>query len=355
MVDHKIYSDEILNRKRLLGDPPADDFIKIIFADPNKKLLLQNWMYSAGGNSDSESLTTIFPEFEFISKAQELPSWAEPELMSTGSALFARHSEMIMSLLGLLSLPYCYTAAHGAMVLYVSGRIQKQTTKRLYDTAIFVWDMMDPDAFVENGNAYQQILKVRIIHAAIRYYTLQSGKWDETWGLPVNQEDMAGTNLSFSLIVLRGLQMLGFKVSRLDQQAFLHTWAVIGYLTGLDEDMIPENQTEAKHLDAAIKRRQFRVSTHGKELTESLIGHILSVNTSKATPDDIMGLMRYLLGSEIADMLAIKAPELPAYKLALIRTFNLFKSFIPKGNLSQNYTNAYEAFRKLNPELVSSI
>jgi hypothetical protein len=345
------YTNGLLNLKRLSGDPPADEFIRRVFADAEKKRQLQQWIGGAPGEVQLGKLKTCFPGYGFIENSAELPLWANPSLLRAGAAFYARHSEIIMSLLGLLSLPYCYTAANGAMVLYLSELIRKQTTRRLYDTAIFVWEVMGPDAFKKDGNAYEEILKVRIMHAAVRYYTLQSGKWDESWGVPINQEDMAGTNLSFSLIVIRGLRMLGFSVNSAEQTAFMHIWAVVGYLTGLDEELIPENQKMALQLDEMIKKRQFRASTHGQELTRCLTDHILSVNKSSVTANDIMGLMRHLLGKEIADMLEINAPDLPAYKLTLIRAINMLKSFKPVGDSRQNYEQAYSTFRSQNPEL----
>jgi len=352
MAGQVIYTNDLLDRKRLSGDSQADEFVSTVFADASQKRQLQQWM---GGRSSYEHLRALqdtFPGFTFIDQAGELPDWAERKLMKTGSAFFALHSENIMSLLGLLSLPYCYTAANGAMVLYLSELIRKQTTKRLYDTAIFVWEVMAPDAFGENGNAYDVILKIRLMHAAIRYYTLESGKWDNNWGVPINQEDMVGTNLSFSLIVIRGLRMLGITVSEVDQAAIIHLWAVIGHLMGLDEDLITHHSKMAQQLDARIKERQFRTSTHGQELTGSLINHILSVNNSKASADDIKGLMRYLLGNEISDMLAIKVPNLPPYKLALIKTINLFKSLNLNRDTTVMYRTAYAAFKKQDPTKV---
>lgn len=351
MIGHSAYDEEFLDLKRTTGDRRADEFIQYVFKDPIKKQQLQQWMGGALGGENFKSLKHTFPNQSLISEAGQLPSWAKPRQMQAGSAFFARNSTMIMSLLGLLSLPYCYTAANGAMVLYLSELIRKQTTKRLYDTAVFVWEVMAPDAFDTEGDAVEQILKVRIMHAAVRCYTLQSGKWDDAWGLPINQEDMAGTNLSFSLIVIRGLRMLGFNVSKEDQEAFLHLWAVIGYLTGLNEDLIPKSAKRAQQLDAIIKHRHFRVSKHGQELTHSLTDHILSVNKSKASANEILGLMRYLLGKEIADMLAIEAPELPLYKLTLLKTTNLIKSFKPEGDSTQSYRRGYAAFKMQNPEL----
>lgn len=350
MEDDRIYSDEFLNSKRLTGDAGADEFIAQVFEVQDEKQQLLHWFNNSSGKDGLNQIKNSYPQFSFINNAGQLPIWAEPGLMKAGAVFFAKHAEMIMNLLGLLSLPYCYTAANGSMVLYLSELIRKQTTKRLYDTAIFVWEMMNPEAFSKDGNAYTEILKVRIMHATVRYYTFKSGKWDDAWGVPINQEDMAGTNLSFSLIVIRGLRMLGYKVNQREEVAFMHVWAVIGWLTGLNEALIPETPEIAAQLAFTIKRRQFAVSLHGKELTRSLTDHILSVNKSKATADDILGLMRYLLGMDVADMLAIKAPELPVYKLRLIRTINLFKSFIPQRNPDRKYRLAFAAFKQQNPE-----
>jgi len=157
--------------------------------------------------------------------------------------------------------------------------------------------------------------------------------------------------LSFSLIVIRGLRMLGYRVNSSEEKAFLHVWAVIGSLSGLEKMLIPENFTQAELLDSRIKKRQFVDSVHGKELTQALIEHILSVNESKATADDIKGLMRYLLGDEISDKLSIESPRLPGYKLMLVRFLGAMKSVKPKGNLKRKYEQAFSEFKLRNPVL----
>lgn len=343
-----IYNEEFLNLKRQTGDPAADAFINYVFADQERKHQLRHWLE---GKATADELDAMFPGFEFIACARELPLWADKKLISAGQAFFAQHAQDIMTLLGLLSLPYCYTAADGAMVLYLSEKIRKQTTKRLYDTAVFVWDVMAPEAFAKGGSAFSDILRIRLVHAAVRFYTLLSGTWDENLGTPINQEDMAGTNLSFSLIVVRGLRKLGIQISNAEQIAFLHIWKVVGYFSGLDKDLLPQNGKMATQLDLAIKKRQFRSSTHGQELTKSLIEHILKVNRRKVSNSDILGLMRHLLGSEVADMLKVPGPELPRYKLTLLRAMKFFKSFSREGNSNHLYYKAYNAFKKQNREL----
>ena len=343
MSGHNTYTNEFLNSKRLLGDQPADAFIAQAFKDAGLKKDLQLWLSGTAGYS---RLTEQFPGVAFINEANCLPAWASPRLMKTGAAFFARHAETIMTLLGLLSLPYCYTAANGAMVLYLSERMRNETSKRLHETAVFVWEIMAPGAFAGEGNGFTEILKVRLMHAAVRYYTLQSGKWDDAWGFPINQEDMAGTNLSFSLIVIRGLRLMGFTVSEADQEAYIHLWNVIGYLSGLQENLIPMTSKMAQLLDHTINARQFCVSEHGRQLTQTLTTHIVSVNEGKATANEILGLMRYLLGADVADMLGIDARVLPAYKLTLLRTINLFKGFKPEKDPQTAYMRAYSEFKK---------
>ena len=49
---------------------------------------------------------------------------------------------------------------------------------------------------------------------------LRSGRWDaERWGAPINQHDMAGTQLLFSLAVLEGLRTLGFRITTTSPRA----------------------------------------------------------------------------------------------------------------------------------------
>lgn len=56
--------------------------------------------------------------------------------------------------------------------------------------------------------------------------------WEPKWGLPVNQEDLVGTLLSFSVAIPRGLACLGVNLPTEDRDAFFHIWRVIGHILG---------------------------------------------------------------------------------------------------------------------------
>lgn len=61
------------------------------------------------------------------------------------------------------------------------------------------------------------------------------------YGLPINQEDMVITLLSFSWVVLDTIEKntVSGSLTRKDEDAYLHLWRYIGYLIGVSEDLNP--------------------------------------------------------------------------------------------------------------------
>ena len=350
MEKKSVFTNDFLTAKRLMGEADADLFTQSVFENSDQKTELRNWLNELTENAQLNQIPQEFIRYTLFSDVNELPAWADKKEMKAGSAFFARNAQLIMNLLGLLSLPYCYTAADGAMVLYLSDRMRGDVGKRLVETADFLWDVMAPDAFEESGKGFASVLKIRLIHAAVRYYTLKSGQWDDAWGVPVNQEDMAGTNLSFSIIVIRGLRKFGVSVTYQEQQSFMHLWNVIGYLLGLAEDMLPQNGKQAFDLEEAIRLRQFRLSDHGRELTRSLTNYFVTVNTGEQFSDrEIFQVMRYLLGNAVADMLDLPSAELPVNKIRLLKAINFINEFKKRNSTSVLYRNEYGRFKRSKP------
>ncbi|MCS6795131.1 MAG: DUF2236 domain-containing protein [Raineya sp.] len=236
------------------------------------------------------------------------PLWANTEKMLAGAKFFQKNRNIILHLLGVLSLPYCYAAKNGVQVLAFSKRLQKDTFQRLRETAIFT---IKANSFnVANAENWKKnILKIRLLHALVRLFIWQSGKWQTAiWGEPINQEDMAGTNLTFSYIVLRGMRKLGITFSEKEADSFLHLWNVIGFLMGVNMELLPSSLREAYWLDKKIASTQFAESQEGKALTQALIETFYKYLPARFLADWVVAEMRFLLGKEIADMLAV--PEM---------------------------------------------
>ncbi|UZR95785.1 oxygenase MpaB family protein [Chondrinema litorale] len=297
------FAENLLNDMRLVGDELADNAIKGLFEGEVpisfKDIFNNNWR-----ENDAIQENTKEQLSRFFSVSQELPAWADSRKMKKANMFFSEYSGDIMGLLGSLSLPYCYAAADGAKVLAFSERIKKDTQNRLAETGQFVLDVLSPNMFELSGKAVTSIQKVRLIHASIRYHILKSGKWKMEWGLPVNQEDMAGTNLAFSFIILRGLRKSGRVISTENADAFMHIWNVIGFMLGLDEKLIPQNLKAAYDLAQLIERRHMKPSAEGKLLTKALLESYKDLPV-KLPNGYLTSYMRYLMGDDIANMLEL--------------------------------------------------
>ncbi|HEX7366540.1 MAG TPA: oxygenase MpaB family protein [Pelobium sp.] len=308
-----------LKQFRHLGDAPADALAAVYFSDKLKKQKLDAALKDLKQNRDWPAFLKVIPEAVFFD--QEVAKITPPTkaAMLKAQEFYKGKAQYILQLLGLLSLPYCYAAADGAKVLYQTERMYKDVQKRLEETADFVTSVTQKNAFAEEGKAKVQIFKVRIMHAAARFYLKKSG-CDEALGVPVNQEDMAGTNLSFSLIVIRGLRKMGFTISYAEQSTYINYWNFIGAMLGVNPQLLPKNGKAARDLDHQIAVRQFKPSSEGKALTTSLLNTFYSLNDQKQiSNEEISAYMRFLLGNKVSDILGLPEKKFSNAKRVLLQ------------------------------------
>jgi hypothetical protein len=56
---------------------------------------------------------------------------------------------------------------------------------------------------------------------------------------------MLATNLGFSIVFLDGLRLLGMQPTTEEIEGLFHCWKYIGYLLGIPEQLLPENEPDA--------------------------------------------------------------------------------------------------------------
>lgn len=265
---------------------------------------------------------------QFISEGNQLPSWAEAGKISESTALFRNNGNEFLFMLGIVSLPYCYAAAKGALALYHTEKIRKNTEQRLLDTTSFVVEIMKVGAFEEGELGFLAVKQIRLRHALARYYLQKVPEIANLQEVPINQEDMAGTNLAFSYVVLKAMPLIGVHFNKDIQNAYLHFWSVIGFLMGLNTDLLPVDLKHAYWLERTIARRQFKPSDSGRELTGQLVQHYKNQIPNKMTTILIKPLIRHLLGDEVSAMIGLESKLVarPAEKLMLL--LPLFKRYI---------------------------
>lgn len=345
-----------LNALRKKGDNLADRFISRFFAEETKKKDLMQWISGIQQNQDifREQNLLNSEDLQEIQALLQIPSWIDPDKLILAKKFFARNSPWIMNLLGLLSLPFCYAAADGARVLCFTERLAKDPETRLRETAEFIWEIMDPKAFEPESKALASILKVRLIHASIRYYILKDPNWDMKWGIPINQEDMAGTNLAFSLVILRGLRKVGIKTSESEKEAFLHLWNIVGYLMGLEKELVPERVQETILLEKTIRERHFKASDHGQDLTKKLMDFFNSIPKDPKKPEVVLqNWMVELVSPPIAALIGLYSVPKKGVPLKWISVMNQL-GILDKEAKRANYESRYKAYLNQNSRVHSA-
>jgi len=315
-----------LSKYRALGDKEADEIINQI-VDQNGITSLRQLMsfLSDYQNLSFENQSPILQLF--LSANASLPVFYDKKKLIRSTDFYRENQQNIALILGLYSLPYCYLGADGAKVLYMSERIKNDTYKRLTETGSFLNTVMNYDNW-QSERIFSICLKVRLLHATIRYFTLHSKQWDLAWGYPINQEDMLGTNLAFSLVVLRGMEKLGYSVDKTYEDAYINTWNVIGFLLGVKQEIMPVSYLEAVKIDKQIAERQFRQSVEGQELTNSLMQVVRSFAPNEITANLLQSQSRMLLGEKYAKMLGITETNIPNTLLKVYNTTSVLMSKI---------------------------
>ena len=342
----KKFQDNQLAQARTHTDIPADNAIKALFATlaPAQTYEWLQWLTTENTeiSIDYQGISSFFIDNSI------LPIWANLGKMKKASLFFQKNKENILFTLGTYSLPYCYAAKNGVKVLFLSKRLQTDAKKRLEETANFLINITSKNIFLENiksgiseefsedqqNQQNQQknniskgvflCLKVRLLHASIRQFVLNKTVWNTAeWGEPINQEDMAGTNLSFSYIILKGLKKMNIPFTNQEAEDYLHLWNVIGHFLGVEEQFLPDTMKESFWLDKLIAERQFAPSEEGKILTKALLA-VFEESVSGFYNKTAIAQMRFLLGDDIADMVDVPKSTLFSGILAGVRTKNLF-------------------------------
>ncbi|WPB76268.1 oxygenase MpaB family protein [Archangium violaceum] len=329
------WTNEFLDSMREVCDPPADEAVQSLFtqgmvgsANELMKQLVANETVTA------EQLPV--PLRGYFEQSVKLPSWADKELIREGQAAFSRCGSLSVVALVCASLPTCYAGAEGVQVLHLTARLQTDTKRRIIETAQMVVDVMSPGGLEPDGWGLRDAQKVRLMHAAVRHLIRQSGRWSPEWGQPINQEDMAGTLVTFSVVTIRALVKMGYTLEPREEQAYYHAWRVVGYLMGVDERLLPETYEEGSRLADAIFARVFRSCEQGKVMTQALIEQVEHIIPGNLFDGLCSTLIRHLIGDETADLIAVPPAD---WTRALIKPLQLLGWVMDEGD-EANIVNA---------------
>ena len=262
-----------LDAWRGVGDPLADAAVEVlgrIDQQPHMESSL-GWIERLTETAEVDRKDRKVLE-RFVRGVAELPPWLDWDAIERGRTFFVRYGLVHSTALLLGGLLESYSDTQIANVLMRTGRLHKDTYRRVFETGAMVYDIMIPDGLRLDRRGYRTVLKVRLMHAGVRRLMLRSKSWDQSaFGVPIGQEDMAFTLLMFDVATLRGAQRLGLRISEQQRADHHHLWRYVGYLMGVDEALLPATSGEAESLHDAITKRQRHDSHNGRALTQGVV------------------------------------------------------------------------------------
>lgn len=291
------------------GDEAADRVVAAIASMPKG----EGWRLLERGLRGEPIAEAPAELRNFLEDAADAPAWVDWATCDRGGAVLMEAGLIGGMVLGARSLVLGYAAPAGNKPLVFSGRLKEQASRRLNETARFVQAVSRPGGMRPFAEGWQITLKVRLIHAQVRRMILKSGRWKASlWGAPINQHDMAGTTLLFSIAILDGLRKLGLRFSADDGETYMHLWRWVGHVIGVDAELLPASEHDALRLAEVIAATMGEPDDDSRVLTKALFDSawenaITPKQQRDASRQVLFGttLCRELIGDDLADSLRI--------------------------------------------------
>jgi hypothetical protein len=297
------WPDALLDAARQQMDPVGDDIVGAIYKRGDVaavRALIDSVM------KNDDALPKGLPAETHEYFEQPLPGWADRQKIALAQELFTREGWGVAAALFCSSLPQAYAAANGAVVLTQTQAMINRTQQRIFETAQFIFDVGDKGSMDAGGRGRLAALKVRLMHAGVRHLILARPGWDAAkLGLPINQEDMAGTLMTFSVVVLDALERMEVSYTPAEAQAWFHLWQVVGHLLGVRDELVPQDLDGAEQLMDRIRTRQWAASPGGKHLTGALVAMMQAYFGLPQLETIPIALLRQLSGDRCGDLLGL--------------------------------------------------
>ncbi len=335
-----------------IGDPVADALAAdgIRFAKPLQQFIISG--SNSGSNFDAN--LTNNPAFNALTEQfSSHPTWFDPKLAQIGAVAYRRYPLMLIWLLRNVALMAGYSIPALSLPLIQTGALMHDALPRLMRTYAYILAVSEHPPLNKShtsaGNqrqpieqvlaigseGWRQSIKVRQIHTLVRQNLLKGkgnaakgvipnadqhhnpdGSWNSAyWGIPINQTDMIATHLQFSLLIMRGLRLLGARISTEEAEGILHLWNLASYWMGVDLQRLPKDEAacwEWLYTYLSIQQLDFKMGQPLAKALHDLPRQLMGEDNRRGRFVEMVNasVTRTLVGDDIGDGL-----DLPKSKI----------------------------------------
>lgn len=223
-------------QSQLRGDPAADALVA--------------WMRDEGAKGRSlferalvRGIAAIddapAPLSAFFAEVDRVPDWVDWARIDRGARTYQRVGPATLFILSAWSLMNGYHCGPAVKPLAFTRQLESKAPRRLAETGRFITDVTQVGGLQRHATGFEIAVRVRVMHAAVRAQLSSSPDWrTSAWGVPINQGDMLGTLMEFSLLWLRGAEMMGFHFEPEEREDVLHLWRYAGWVSGVEDELL---------------------------------------------------------------------------------------------------------------------
>ena len=364
-----------------IGDPMADALAAdgIRFAKPLQQLIISD--SSSGSNLDANLVNN--PAFNALTEQfSSHPTWFDPKLAQIGAVTYRRYPLMLIWLLRNVALMAGYSIPALSLPLIQTGALMHDALPRLMRTYAYILAISEhPQLNMKTSNnrqpieqvlaigseSWRQSIKVRQIHTIVRQNLLKGkgnaakgvipnadqhhnpdGSWNTGyWGIPINQTDMIATHLQFSLLIMRGLRLLGARISTEEAEGILHLWNLASYWMGVDLERLPKDEAacwEWLYTYLSIQQLDFKMGQPLAKALHDLPRQLMGEDNRRGRFVEMVNasVTRTLVGDDIGDGL-----DLPKSKIrfGVLSSVPILFALDTARQHNQSVAEKLEAFR----------
>ena len=388
-----VISQDLLNEMVAgydIGDPVADALATdgIRFAKPLQQLIISDSSNSSSSSSSSNLDANLVNNLAFNALTEQFsshPTWFDPKLAQIGAVAYRRYPLMLIWLLRNVALMAGYSIPALSLPLIQTGALMHDALPRLMRTYAYILAVSEhpplhkPNISTHNNRqpieqvlaigseGWRQSIKVRQIHTIVRQNLLKGkgnaakgvipnadqhhnpdGSWNtDYWGIPINQTDMIATHLQFSLLIMRGLRLLGARISTEEAEGILHLWNLASYWMGVDLQRLPKDEAacwEWLYTYLSIQQLDFKMGQPLAKALHDLPRQLMGEDNRRGRFVEMVNasVTRTLVGDDIGDGL-----DLPKSKIrfGVLSSVPILFALDTARQHNQSVAEKLEAFR----------